>query len=188
MNRFIFCFLLSIAAFGISFLEAKERPNILFAFADDWGRNASAYAKVDGPGTLNDAIQTPNFDQLAKRGVLFNNAFVNAPSCTPCRSSILTGRHFWMTGTGAILQGAVWDDSIPSWPLLLKDKGYHIGYTWKVWGPGTPSNSPFSRADAYAKGGGSFNGFSQTVTKMVSKGRSLEEAKKEVGEQVIPFK
>jgi hypothetical protein len=89
-----------------------------------------------------------------------------------------------MTGTGAILQGAVWDDSIPSWPLLLKDKGYHIGYTWKVWGPGTPSNSPFSRADAYAKGGGSFNGFSQTVTKMVSKGRSLEEAKKEVGEQV----
>ena len=185
MNLFFARPFILIAALLISIAEAEERPNILFAFADDWGRHASAYAKTDGPGTLNDAIQTPHFDALAKSGVLFNNAFVNAPSCTPCRSSILSGQHFWRTKTGAILQGAVWDESIPSWPLLLKKDGYHIGFTWKVWSPGTPSDAPYGgRENAYAKGGRSYNGFSQSVTRMVSKGKSLEEAKKEMGQQV----
>ncbi len=165
--------------------SASERPNILFAFADDWGRHASAYAKTDGSGTENDVIQTPNFDSLAKSGVLFNNAFINAPSCTPCRSSILSGQHFWRTNTGAILQGAVWDDTIPAWPLLLKDSGYHIGYTWKVWSPGTPRDAPYGgAANAFTKSGRSFNSFSQTVTKMVGSGNSLDEAKEFLMDQV----
>ncbi|MCA9181042.1 MAG: sulfatase-like hydrolase/transferase, partial [Planctomycetales bacterium] len=99
----------------------KSRPNILFAFADDWGRQASIYAQIDGAGTIHDAVQTPNFDRVAHEGVLFNNAFVNAPSCTPCRSSLVSGQYFWRTGRGAILQGAVWDMDIPAWPLLLHD-------------------------------------------------------------------
>ena len=134
-------FLFPIVFIGLmtSLLHAAERPNILFAFADDWGRHASAYAKIDGPGSENDAIQTPNFDALARSGVLFRNAFVNAPSCTPCRSSLLSGQHFWRTGRGAILQGAVWDETIPTWPLLLRESGYHVGFTFKVWSPGTPA-------------------------------------------------
>jgi len=40
------------------------KPNILFAFADDWGRYASAYAKLDGPQSLNALISTPNFDRV----------------------------------------------------------------------------------------------------------------------------
>src|SRR6187402_2332456 len=82
-----------------------KRPNILFVFADDWGRFASAYAKIDGPGTINDAIQTPNFDRLAREGVLFRRAFVSAPSCTPCRSALISGQHFWRTGWASILRG-----------------------------------------------------------------------------------
>ena len=90
--------------------QAADAPkwNILFCFADDWGRYASCYAKVDGRPTLNDVVQTPNVDRLAREGVLFRNAFVNAPSCTPCRSSLLSGRYFFNTGRGAILQGAIW--------------------------------------------------------------------------------
>jgi N-sulfoglucosamine sulfohydrolase len=80
-----------LASFLTAAAQAK-RPNILFVFADDWGRYASCYAKVDGPGTLNDVIQTPNFDRLAREGVLFRNAHVTAPSCTPCRSSLLSGQ------------------------------------------------------------------------------------------------
>ena len=122
---------IAVTVLGISWSLAKDepRPNILFAFADDWGRHASAYAKTDGAGTENDVVKTPHFDAISRRGVLFNNAFVNAPSCTPCRSSILSGQHFWRTGRAAILQGAHWDTSIPTWPLLLKAGGYHIGYT-----------------------------------------------------------
>ena len=176
--------LLVVSFFG-SLLSADERPNILFAFADDWGRHASAYAKTDGAGTENDVIQTPNFDTLAQSGVLFKNAFVNAPSCTPCRSSILSGQHFWRTNTGAILQGAVWDDSIPAWPLILKDSGYHIGFTWKVWSPGTPRNAPYGgEANAFADKGSSFNSFSQTVTKMVGSGETKDDAKQVMMDQV----
>ena len=157
---------------------ADQRPNIVFAFADDWGRHAGIYAKVDGPGTVNDLAVTPNFDRLAKTGVLFSNAFVNAPSCTPCRSSILSGQHFWRTGRGAILQGAVWDQKIPSWPLLLQANGYHIGYSFKVWSPGKPKDAPFgSTENKYLDGGGQFNGFSQYVTKALEAGRDSEEAK-----------
>ncbi|MBT4866751.1 MAG: sulfatase [Planctomycetaceae bacterium] len=156
----------------------KTRPNILFAFADDWGRHASAYAKTDGPGGLNDVVQTPNFDRLAGRGVLFRNAYVNAPSCTPCRSSLLSGQYFWRTGRGAILRGAVWDSKIPTFPLLLNDAGYHIGKTFKVWSPGIPADAPYGgRKYSYQQAGGRFNGFSQTVTKMAATGKSIDDAK-----------
>ena len=83
-------------------LAAADRPNILFAFADDWGRYAGAYARLE-PGGPADLAVTPHFDELAREGVLFRNAFVNAPSCTPCRSSLLSGQFFWRTGRGAIL-------------------------------------------------------------------------------------
>ena len=122
---------------------APERPNILFCFADDWGRYASAYAGVDGRPSPNQIVKTPNIDRLARDGVLFKNAFVTAPSCTPCRSSLLSGQYFFRTGRGAILQGAEWNPGIPSFPLLLNEAGYHIGETYKVWSPGTPNDAPF---------------------------------------------
>ena len=177
--------LVLLLSLNFSLLADSKKPNILFAFADDWGRHASVYAEMDGPGTVNDVFKTTNFDLIAKSGVLFNNAYVNAPSCTPCRSSILSGQHFWRTGRGAILQGAVWDESIPTWPLLLEKNGYHIGYTWKVWSPGSPKDAPFGgNRNAYSSAGVSFNGFSQTATKLISKGMTVEEAKEELLKQV----
>ncbi|WDI44286.1 sulfatase family protein [Bremerella sp. P1] len=164
--------------------EETKRPNILFAFADDWGKQASIYGQLE-PGGINDVVKTPHFDALAKRGVLFKNAFVNAPSCTPCRSSLLSGQYFWRTGRGAILRGAVWDPTIPSYPLLLRDAGYHIGETYKVWSPGTPVDAPYGSGKyAYQKAGGSFNQFSQRATALMSQGKSTDDAKQELYQQV----
>src|SRR5271155_2111359 len=123
--------------------EQVGRPNILFCFADDWGRYASAFAKCEEGPSPNQVVRTPNIDRVAQSGVLFRRAFVNAPSCTPCRSSLLSGRYFFRTGRGAILNGAVWDSNIPSYPLLLKEAGYHIGKTSKVWSPGMPADAPY---------------------------------------------
>ena len=109
-----------------SLQAADNRPNILFAFADDWGKYAGCYAKVDGAASLNALVKTPTIDSIADRGTLFKHAFVTAPSCTPCRSSLLSGQYFYRTGRGAILQGAVWDSSIPTYPLLLQ---YQILFT-----------------------------------------------------------
>jgi N-sulfoglucosamine sulfohydrolase len=111
-----------------SVLQAADRPNILFCIADDWGwPHAGAYG--DG------AVKTPNFDRLAKGGVLFNHAYVSSPSCTPCRNSILTGQWHWRLKSGANL----WSDlpvGLPVYPLLLEDAGYHIGHSRKSYGPG----------------------------------------------------
>ena len=174
---------LTLLMFGSSYTLADDTeapPNILFAFADDWGRYASAYAKLE-PGGPSDLIETPNFDRIAKEGVLFRNAFVNAPSCTPCRSSLLSGQHFWRTGRGAILLGAKWDLSIPSYPLLLRDAGYHIGHTYKVWSPGSPPDAPHGgKATGYNKRGRKFNQFSQYV----SESDDIPAAKQELLDEV----
>jgi arylsulfatase A-like enzyme len=140
--------------------------NILFAFADDWGRYASAYSKIEGKNTVNSLIKTPNFDRIAREGVLFTNAYVPAPSCTPCRSSVLSGRYFWNTGLGAILGGAVWDESIESYPLELEKKGWFIGHTYKVWSPGKTKNAPYgAERTSYTGSGILFNNFSHNATK-----------------------
>ncbi|MBT5903335.1 MAG: sulfatase-like hydrolase/transferase [Opitutaceae bacterium] len=71
---------------------AAKRPNFLFLFADDWGRHASIYAELEGAGTINDVVQPPNCDALAREEVLFTNAYVSTPSCTPCRNSLPFGQ------------------------------------------------------------------------------------------------
>ena len=163
------------------------RPNIVFAFADDWGRYASAYRNHPGESTIHELIETPNFDRIANEGTLFLNANVPAPSCTPCRSSILTGRYFWQTGLGAILQGARWDESIPTYPLILEDAGYHIGYTYKVWSPGLTTNAPYGGArTAYESAGHRYNNFSLEVTeRLEDSGLEIEDAKQEIYDETL---
>lgn len=164
---------------------ADGRPNILFCFADDWGRYAGVYATVENRPSINQVLKTPNIDRMAREGVLMKNAFVTAPSCTPCRSSLLSGQYFFRTGRGAILQGATWDASIPSYPLLLRDAGYHIGKSYKVWSPGTPVDAPYGgQRYAYEKAGRAFNDFSENATRMVREGVSFEAAKAQILGQV----
>ncbi len=180
------CILFLLASFLYLAALADERPNILFAFADDWGHYASAYSRLENKVGPNSVVKTPQFDRIANEGVLFTNAFVNSPSCTPCRSSLLSGQYFFRTGQGAILQGAVWNDSIPSFPLLLRDSGYHIGQTYKVWSPGSVRDAPFgARKYEYETAGSRFNQFSQNATKMMGEGVSLMEAKRTLYEEVL---
>lgn len=179
--RSILCLLLLT-----SFAAAAEKPlNILFLFADDWGRYASIYAEHEKFPSPNQVVKTPNIDRIAREGALFRRAYVNAPSCTPCRSALLSGRYFFNTGRAAILNGAIWDMAIPSFPLLLKDQGYHIGKAFKVWSPGDPADAPFGQQDyAFQKSGGRCNQFSQTVDKLVKGGTALAAAKQEIYDEV----
>lgn len=177
--------LICLLAFAASSFAADKPLNILFCFADDWGRYASEYAKHEKFPSPNQVVKTPNIDRIAREGALFSRAYVNAPSCTPCRSALNSGRYFFNCGRAAILNGAVWDPAIPSFALTLKDKGYHIGKAFKVWSPGEVADAPFGgQAHAYQKSGGRFNNFSEEVTKMVAAGRPLEEAKNELYAEV----
>ncbi|HEY0981934.1 sulfatase family protein [Schlesneria sp.] len=186
----------SLSSFGILLLtafvfpcpsrsaEQPRRPNIVIIFADDWGRHAGAYARLDGPGTVNDVVRTPNFDRIAGEGVLFRRAFVSSPSCTPSRSALVSGQHFWRTGRGSMLRGE-WDGSSPAFPLLLRDAGYRIGKSHKVWTPGTPSDAPFGGQQfAYEAEGRRFNNFSENASKLVAEGKTVEAAKAELFHEV----
>ncbi len=108
--------------------ERTDRPNILFAIADDlsWP-HCSAYGCR--------AVSTPAFDRVAREGVLFTNAFCAAPQCSPNRAAILTGRYIWQleeAGTHA--------SSFPAKFRVFTDQleaaGYQVGFTGKGWGPG----------------------------------------------------
>lgn len=107
---------------------ARQRPNILFCIADDWSWPHASIA-----GDL--VVKTPTFDRVAREGVLFENAFVTAPSCTPSRGSIVTGQWHWRLEAG----GNLWS-TLPAkfavYPDLLEEAGYHVGCTRKGWGPG----------------------------------------------------
>ena len=103
-------------------------PNILFAIADDW---SWPFASIAGDKTA----KTPNFDRVAKEGVLFRNAYTAAPTCTASRGSILTGQWFARLEEG----GNLWS-TLPAkfdvYPDLLERAGYRVGFTGKGWGPG----------------------------------------------------
>ncbi len=108
--------------------QARKRPNILFALADD-----QSWLDVSAMGSK--IAHTPAFDRVAKEGVLMTHAFATCPSCTPSRSSILTGRHIWQIEQGGVLYGTI-PKKYPLCSHLLADAGYHVGYTGKGWGPG----------------------------------------------------
>ncbi|GIW96743.1 MAG: sulfatase [Pirellulaceae bacterium] len=187
-RRFAMAAIVCLVIFGGAVgVRADSRPNIVMVFADDWGRYASVYGKLE-PGGPSDLVHTPNFDRLAREGVLFTQAYVNAPSCTPCRSSLLSGQYFWRTGLGAILQGAVWDETIPTYPLLLEKAGYRIGHTYKVWSPGTPADAPHGgKRTAFNQAGRKFNGFSQFVERADDREAAKAELLDEVRQNFIRF-
>ncbi|HUR57445.1 MAG TPA: sulfatase [Opitutaceae bacterium] len=123
------CLLLVFCAIAlISRAADTSRPNILFIIFDDWGwQHAGAYGST--------WVKTPNFDRVAREGVLFKNAFTSNPKCSPCRASILTGRNTWQLRE-AVSHGGMFPDGFEVYPDLLEKSGYAVGLTGKGWGPG----------------------------------------------------
>ena len=157
------------------FSHAAKKPNIVLLFADDLGRYASAYADPKNP-SVNDIVSTPTFDQLASEGVLATNAFVSAPSCSPCRAALISGRHFFTNGSCSQLHHR-WhgpEDTDPwrnisGYAELLAKQGYHIGLTHKDHVKGKKFGPQFSKA------GRRVNGFSQYVTGKKDKPKGKED-------------
>ena len=128
--RFLFaaCLLgLSACSEGSPEPEA-ERPNILFAIADDAGfpfMSAYGVAWVD----------TPGFDRVADQGLLFMRSYTPNAKCAPSRAAILTGRNSWQLEEAGNHM-AVFPQKFKSFMEALADNGYHVGKTLKGWGPG----------------------------------------------------
>ncbi|MBS0207707.1 MAG: sulfatase [Planctomycetes bacterium] len=142
----VFC--LGLGAHAATIIDA--RPNVLFCIADDWGwPHAGAYGDP--------VVKTPTFDRMAREGVLFANAFVSSPSCTPSRSALMTGQYHWRLAEAANLHSTL-QTRFRSYSEMLRDNGYAIGHSRKAWGPGKlepggrtedPSGPQFKNFDAF---------------------------------------
>ena len=107
---------------------AAARPNVLFIIADDASRTSmGAYGCK--------YIETPNFDRLAREGVLFTQAYNCNPKCAPARACLLTGRYSWQLEE-ACNHNPFLSSKWLFYPFLLEESGYFMGFTGKGWGPG----------------------------------------------------
>jgi len=74
-----------MAASSCRLAEAAEQaPNVLFIAIDDLRTELGCYGVEDA--------RSPNLDALAAEGMLFNNHFVQVPTCGASRYALLTGR------------------------------------------------------------------------------------------------
>ena len=107
----------------LSLGQAAERPNILFAIADDWSfGHAGAYGC--------DWVRTPAFDRVAGEGILFRRAYTPNAKCAPSRAIILTGRNSWQLEQAGNHM-TFFPAKFGSWMELLEANGYSTGYTGK---------------------------------------------------------
>ena len=116
---------------------SEDAPNIIFLLTDD--------QRWDTMGCMgNEIIQTPNMDRLADEGTLFTNNFVTTSICAPSRASILTGQYQRRHGIDDFSKEFSPDAWQQTYPMLLRDSGYHTGFVGKF---GIQNNSPLPEDD-----------------------------------------
>ncbi|QGJ70963.1 Iduronate sulfatase [Planctomycetales bacterium 10988] len=138
-----FCILVSLCLLiiGVDPSSASERttvtrPNILFIAIDDLRPTLGCYGDP--------IAKTPNIDQLAQQGILFQRAYCQQAVCSPSRTSLLTSRrpdtvrvwdlktHFRKTLPNAV-----------TLPQFFKQQGYFACSIGKIFhGSGKPSQDP----------------------------------------------
>ncbi len=140
-------------------------PNVVLILLDDVGFGATT--------AMGGVIETPALEQLASRGLRYNDFHVNA-MCSPTRAALLSGRNNHELGFGPITEAAagypgfnsVWPKSAASIAEVLKDNGYstaafgkwHNTPVWEVSAAGPFDRWPTNLGFEY------FYGFMQAAT------------------------
>lgn len=96
--------------------KTNERPNIVWIVCEDMNPILGCYDDK--------MAKTPNIDKLAETGVVYRQAYANAPICAPARSCLITGVYPTSMGTPHLRQ----EQTIPEWlqpfPKILSKNGY----------------------------------------------------------------
>jgi len=115
--------LLLLALALLPFVRADERPNLILFISDDISWNdLGAYGHP--------SAHTPHLDRLAENGRRFTEAYLTASSCSPSRSSIVTGRYPHNTGRASELHQPI-AAHLPWFPRLLREAGYYTALVGK---------------------------------------------------------
>jgi len=83
--------LIAIFSFVYINFNSQEKTNILWLVCEDQSLFFSSY--------FDSIAKTPNLDELASNGIVYDNFFAVSPVCSPSRSSIITGMYPTTIGT-----------------------------------------------------------------------------------------
>ena len=82
MKRHLIASLLFLIALA-SRASAADKPNVIFFFIDDLGWTDLGFMGSE-------YYETPNIDRLASEGMVFTDAYANAPNCAPSRACLMS--------------------------------------------------------------------------------------------------
>ena len=122
--------LLLLAGFSPQNTPKATPPNVVVFIADDLGwEDTAPYG--------NPVVKTPNLTRIATEGMRFDNFFLTASSCSPSRSSMLSGRYPHNTGAMNLHENMV--PSVQLFPELLQEVGYYSMLIGKSHGTNHPA-------------------------------------------------
>lgn len=150
---------------SIASAQAADRPNIVYLMSDDQSTyTLGCYGNAD--------VSTPNLDQLAAAGMVFDHHYDTTAICMASRATVMTGMYEYKHGCnfkhGELLT-STWQ---ASYPILLRKAGYLTAFAGKFGfelrdKPGSPKRD-LPSADFDRWGGGPGQTFYET-----SKNRSM---------------
>ncbi|MEX2351040.1 MAG: sulfatase [Balneolaceae bacterium] len=132
----------------------QGKPNVLFISIDDLNDWVGCMDAKTG-------IRTPNIDRLAGQGTLFTRAYCSAPSCTPSRTSLMTGLRPSSCGVydnvGYYWRENSYLEDAKTLPRHFRENGYHTmgggklfhGLSWISDSYGRNQNDPDAWDDYY---------------------------------------
>ena len=114
-------------------LTNKQLKNVLFIAVDDLRPELGTYGQ--------NFIKSLNIDALASKSIVFERAYCQVSTCSPSRTSLLTGRrpdtnHVWEIAADEYWRNYTNATTIPQY---FKENGYISVGMGKIFHPGSPS-------------------------------------------------
>ena len=141
MNRSLLCVIGAFALFCISAValaDPESQPNIVLVISDDQDNEHFGFMG-------NKTVRTPNLDELAAAGTVFNTCHLTSSRCRPSLAGLLSGRYAHQNGIYANfhiakkkgekrkVEGEKKLSPVNALPKLLQEAGYATYGSGKYW-------------------------------------------------------
>ena len=105
-------------------LYGDNRPNIVFLMADDQATYSMGCYGTPG-------AKTPNLDDLAAAGIVFDNHYDTTAICMASRANVMTGMYEYKTGCNFEHGALMREHWQKTYPMLLRQAGYQTAFAGK---------------------------------------------------------